>query len=61
MSLAKKLSVCINYLHYLNKNRFDIIIYDESDTTLNKWFDNKTLNDNQIKSIESWRYLMICL
>ena len=26
----------------------------ESDTTLNKWFDNKTLNENQMKSIESW-------
>ena len=54
MCLSKQLIVCINSLHYLNNNRFDIIIYDESDTTLNKWFDNKTLNDNQMKSIESW-------
>ena len=54
MALSTKLIVCINSLHYLNNNRFDIIIYDESDTTLNKWFDNKTLNENQMKSIESW-------
>ena len=43
MASATKLIVCINSFHYLNKNRFDIIIYDESDTTLNKWFDRKTL------------------
>ena len=54
MSKASKLIVCINSLHYSNENRFDIIICDEIETTLNKWFDNKTLNDNQIKSIESW-------
>ena len=54
MALSTKLIICINSLHYLNNNRFDIVVYDESDTTLNKWFDNKTLSDNLVSSVDSW-------
>ena len=54
MELSTKLIICINSLHYLNNNRFDIVVYDESDTTLNKWFDNKPwvkLDKKDIKKV----------
>jgi hypothetical protein len=30
------------------------IVYDESDTTLNKWSESKTKNKKEMESIESW-------
>ena len=51
---SQKLVICINSLHHLSDNKFDIVVCDEIETTLNKWYDNKTLNEHQVKSINSW-------
>jgi len=54
MKESNNLIICINSLHYLKNKTYDYIICDEIETTLNKWFDNKTLNDNHIQSMEAW-------
>ena len=54
MNESNNLIICINSHHYFKTKTYDYIICDEIETTLNKWFDNKTLTDNYIDSMQSW-------
>jgi hypothetical protein len=42
-----KLMICINSLHYTNDTKYKIVIIDEIETVLNKWFNNSTLEANK--------------
>jgi len=54
MSNAKNLIICINSLHYLDTNNYDVIICDEIETLNNKFFDNKTMKNQIDRSLLSW-------
>jgi hypothetical protein len=41
---ATNLLICINSLKYINTQSYKIVIIDEIETLLNKWFNNKTLD-----------------
>jgi hypothetical protein len=60
MCQADNLVICANSIHYLDTNRYDFIIADEFESTLHKWFSNKTLTDNHIVSMKSWK-IFLCL
>ena len=44
---ADKLLCCLNSIHYLAGKEYDIIVIDEIETVLNKWFDNSTLDQSK--------------
>ena len=54
MRSAKNLIICLNSLHYIQDNHYKILVLDELETTLEKWYDNKTLTDRFDLAIESW-------
>ena len=54
MNKANNLICCINSLHYIDYNKYDVVIIDEAETVLTKWFDNKTLNGAFDRSTYSW-------
>lgn len=51
---AGNLITCLNSLHYLKNNIYDIIICDEIETLLHKWYANETLMKKPIDSMEGW-------
>lgn len=52
---SSNLVICLNSLHYLENNIFDIIILDEIETTLNCWYDNSNLKAESEKANQSWQ------
>ncbi|AIW01943.1 MAG: putative replication origin-binding helicase [Yellowstone Lake virophage 7] len=44
-----ELIICINSLLYINKKNYKVVIIDEIETLLNKWFNNKTLDRTKYK------------
>lgn len=54
MNKAGNIIICLNSLHYLKSNKYDIVVLDESETTLSKWFNNETLNNIGSRAINSW-------
>ena len=52
MKFANSLVVCINPLHYLQSNTYDIIVLDELETTLNKLYSNKHYLINLIRHLK---------
>ena len=52
MRSAKNL-ICLNSLHYIQDNHYNILVLDELETTLDKWYDNKTLTDRLDLATES--------
>jgi len=54
MNKADNLIICINSLHYLDYNKYDIVICDEIETINNKWFDNATMTTQLLRSLDSW-------
>ena len=42
-----KLMICINSLHYTNDTKYKIVVIDEIETVLNKWFNNETLEETK--------------
>ena len=46
----EQLMICLNSLHYTYEKNYKVVIIDEIETVLNKWFDNDTLKGtNKIK------------
>ena len=43
-----KLMICINSLHYTNEQNYKIVVIDEIESVLNKWFNNTTLESNKL-------------
>lgn len=61
MKDAKNLICCVNSLHYLGNNKYDIIILDEIETLNNKWFDNETILKHPERGYISWtKYIELC-
>ena len=57
MNVYDKLMVCLNSLHYTSGKQYKVVVIDEVETLLNKWFNNKTLDN--VKT-ECWtRFLKI--
>jgi len=57
MSKFDRLIICINSLPYTKTKYYKIVVIDEIETLLNKWFNNSTFKDNKI---ECWtRFLDI--
>lgn len=53
-----KLMICLNSLHYTHEKKYKILVIDEIETVLNKWFNNSTLEG--MKKINNWiRFLEI--
>jgi hypothetical protein len=48
ISKQEKLMICINSLHYTNEKKYKIVVIDEIETVLNKWFNNTTLESNKM-------------
>ena len=42
-----KIMICINSLHYTNEKKYKIVVIDEIESVLNKWFNNTTLESNK--------------
>ena len=47
MSKYEYLIICINSLPYTNNKTYKIVVVDEIETLLNKWFNNDTFKDNK--------------
>lgn len=45
MNIYDKLMVCLNSLHYTSGKQYKVVVIDEVETLLNKWFNNKTLDN----------------
>lgn len=43
LSEHDKIIICINSLQYIAEKKYDIVVIDEIETLLNKWFNNNTL------------------
>jgi len=52
LNKADNLLICINSLKYISTKTYKIVIIDEIETLLNKWFNNKTLD---CVKYECWR------
>ena len=50
-----KLIICLNSLHYTDERKYKIVVIDEIETLLNKWFNNKTLNDSYALKLANWQ------
>ena len=48
MTNYDRLIICINSLHYLQEKTYKVVIIDEIETLLNKWFDNDTLKESKL-------------
>ena len=46
---CNKLIICINSLIYIKENTYKVVVIDEIETLLNKWFNNKTLDRTKYK------------
>jgi hypothetical protein len=54
----EKLMICLNSLHYTHEKKYKILVIDEIETVLNKWFKNSTLEG--MNKINNWvRFLEI--
>jgi hypothetical protein len=54
----EQLMICLNSLHYTYEKNYKVVIIDEIETVLNKWFDNNTLKGTN--KIKNWvRFLEI--
>ena len=40
--------ISINSLHYTNEKKYKIVVIDEIESVLNKWFNNTTLESNKM-------------
>ena len=40
--------ICINSLHYTQNKTYKVVVIDEIETLLNKWFNNTTLESNKM-------------
>lgn len=49
LDLCDELIICINSLTYIDNKRYKVVIIDEIETLLNKWFNNKTLDRTKYK------------
>ena len=57
LSKYDKMIICINSLRYTNEKVYKVVVIDEIETLLNKWFNNETLKNNKL---ETWnRFLDI--
>lgn len=52
ISKQDKLMICINSLHYTNETKYKIVVIDEIESVLNKWFNNTTLESNKMVNWE---------
>jgi hypothetical protein len=52
ISKQDKLMICINSLHYTNDKNYKIVVIDEIESVLNKWFNNATLETNKLMNWE---------
>ena len=41
-----KLMICLNSLMYCSERKYKVVVIDEIETFLNKWFNNETITDN---------------
>jgi hypothetical protein len=52
MSSYNRLIICINSLPYTDEKIYDVVVIDEIETLLNKWFNNNTFKNNKIECWE---------
>ena len=45
-----KLMICINSLHYTDNKKYKVVVIDEIETVLNKWFNNTTLEKEKLNN-----------
>ena len=38
--------ICLNSLMYCSERQYKVVVIDEVETFLNKWFNNETITDN---------------
>jgi hypothetical protein len=50
LSEYDQMIICINSLHYTQNKTYKVVVIDEIETLLNKWFNNETLK----KKLECW-------
>jgi hypothetical protein len=48
MPKQEKLMICINSLHYTDEKKYKVVVIDEIETVLNKWFNNTTLEKDKL-------------
>jgi len=54
LDLCDELIICINSLTYIDSKRYKVVVIDEIETLLNKWFNNKTLDRTKYKCWENF-------
>ena len=55
MKEQDKLMICINSLHYTDERKYKIVVIDEIETLLNKWFNNDTLTKGYTVKLAIWQ------
>ena len=54
LDTADRLIVCINSLEKTQDKVYKVVVVDEIETLLHKWFNNKTLNDSNVIKLDCW-------
>lgn len=54
LNTSDALLICLNSMSYITSKKFDILIIDEIETFLNKWFNNDTLNNDKVNKTLIW-------
>jgi len=54
LNTSDALLICLNSMAYITSKKFDILIIDEIETFLNKWFNNDTLNNDKVNKTLIW-------
>lgn len=44
-----QLIICLNSIHYIYDRKYKVVVIDEIETFLNKWFNNNTLKENKFE------------
>jgi hypothetical protein len=55
MAIFDKLIICINSLPYTKDKTYKIVVIDEIETLLGKWFNNDTLNNKTFLKTDCWK------
>jgi hypothetical protein len=55
MAIYDKLIICINSLPYTKDKKFKVVVIDEIETLLGKWFNNDTLNNKCFLKSDCWK------
>ena len=55
MDIYDTLTICIHSLPYTKDKKYKIVVIDEIETRLGKWFNNDTLNNKTFLKSDCWK------